>query len=296
MKVLNVFYCWQSDSPLVTNCELIENALKSAINSVNQSNQLVQYSFEKDTLNVTGSPDIPNAIFEKIASSVDIMICDISITNPNFKGKKNPNSNVLLELGYAASIIGWENIITIFNKAYGSYSNLPFDIRSRKPIEYELHYQEKKSKFNEQEDLLNSKLKTELLTISKTPVKFRIKDAIEILTRTKWISIGNNPKESKFQGEAFIKHFSGKNFEFLFQSFETGERYENGDWNGILTLNDNFTFSGTIHWELSNQTNYGKKEFFLKEDESNYYLYLVPLNMIGQTFQQEVFKREKNEG
>jgi sporulation protein YlmC with PRC-barrel domain len=42
--------------------------------------------------------------------------------------KRTPNPNVLIELGYAVSAIGWDRIIMVCNTHYGKLEDLPFDI------------------------------------------------------------------------------------------------------------------------------------------------------------------------
>lgn len=116
---------------------------------------------------------------------------------------------------------------------------------------------------------------------------------ISILTQEEWTSIGTSPKDDKFWGKARINHINKYNFEYSFESHETGDRYKNGDWSGILTISDNYTFSGKIYWELKSQTNYGIKEIFLQEDEDFYYLFIFPINTFGQEFGKEVLRRAR---
>ncbi|MBK8433268.1 MAG: hypothetical protein IPL28_19120 [Chloroflexi bacterium] len=52
--------------------------------------------------------------------------------------RKSPNPNVLIELGYAASKLSWDNIICILNLAFGQIEELPFDLRSRRILTYHL--------------------------------------------------------------------------------------------------------------------------------------------------------------
>ncbi|KXL53770.1 hypothetical protein CLNEO_09960 [Anaerotignum neopropionicum] len=65
-------------------------------------------------------------------------VADISLINGNVHGcKKTPNPNVLLELGYAVNKIGWERVICVFNKIFGTINDLPFDLRNRRVLTYE---------------------------------------------------------------------------------------------------------------------------------------------------------------
>jgi len=94
---------------------------------------------DRDTQDVEGAPDIVDTIFEKIKNS-QIFVADISIINlfAEGAGRKVPNPNVLLELGYAAANIGWENVLLIYNLDFGRIDDLPFDLKMRRPITYQL--------------------------------------------------------------------------------------------------------------------------------------------------------------
>ncbi|TVZ75799.1 hypothetical protein FB379_14618 [Aeribacillus composti] len=46
---------------------------------------------------------------------------------------------MLLALGYASKVLGWERIICIFNSDYGTYEDLPFDLKFRRHIVYSLN-------------------------------------------------------------------------------------------------------------------------------------------------------------
>ena len=62
---------------------------------------------ESDMRGVPGSQDIPNTLFKKIEDS-DIFLADVNLLNKSLFRDNNysPNSNVLIELGYAASKLG----------------------------------------------------------------------------------------------------------------------------------------------------------------------------------------------
>src|SRR5690606_37281979 len=91
----------------------------------------------KDTENVTGSPDITDTIFEKIREC-DVFVGDVTPIDTDERGNKIPNPNVLVELGYAASELGWDRIICVLNTAYGNIEDLPFDIRQNRITTYRL--------------------------------------------------------------------------------------------------------------------------------------------------------------
>ncbi len=134
--MINIFYSWQSDLPGKYSRNFIEDCIKKAINNIHNSDEYnIELTLERDTKNTPGTPDIANTIFDKIRES-HIFICDISIINSNTTGKKTPNPNVLLELGYAASVLGWENVVCLFNEEYAKIEELPFDLKFRRHLSY----------------------------------------------------------------------------------------------------------------------------------------------------------------
>lgn len=135
MKI-TLFYSWQSDLPNNTNRGYIQKSIEKARKAILYKHEFISdVIIESDSRNELGTPDLVNSIFSKI-DSCDIFICDISIINSEATNRKVPNPNVLIELGYASSRIGWEKIISIYNSDYGKVEDLPFDIRHRKPIIY----------------------------------------------------------------------------------------------------------------------------------------------------------------
>lgn len=152
----------------------------------------VEAVIDRDTKSVIGTPDIVSTIFNKI-DNCNIFVADVSFINPDFSGKKCPNPNVLIELGYAAKSLGWEKIICIFNSDYGKVEDLPFDLRFRRPISYQITDADNKNKDkkaltkvlkdamsgiiehdsnqNELQDYLKKILDKEVLTISNHLLK-----------------------------------------------------------------------------------------------------------------------------
>lgn len=134
MKTL--FYSWQSDLPTKTNRTLIEDACGRALR--NLSDVTLDIRLDADTSGVPGTPDIVEAIFRKIGEA-DYFLADVSIINHDQdKHRKTPNPNVLLELGYAAAKLSWDNIITVINTHYGPVTDLPFDLSHRRPIQFSM--------------------------------------------------------------------------------------------------------------------------------------------------------------
>ena len=139
-----IFYSWQSDLKSDFNWKLIENSLIDSIRALNSKSKLIKYSLDQATRRLPGSPDIVDSIFRKIEKS-SIFIADITpVTKIEEKGIPNPN--VLIELGYAINILGWDNIICICNMAEWKIESLPFDIKQRRITKYSLSDKKRKEK------------------------------------------------------------------------------------------------------------------------------------------------------
>ena len=135
----HVFYSWQSDLPNNSNRTFIEKCIHQSLKELNVSETFdIEFRIDRDTMNEMGTPDIANTIFAKI-DRAKLFIADVSIINSDYQKRKTPNPNVLVELGYAAKAIGWERIICVFNTDYGSFEDLPFDIKFRRPLCYNLN-------------------------------------------------------------------------------------------------------------------------------------------------------------
>lgn len=152
MKV-TIFYSWQSDLPNSTNRGFIQRALEKAVQSIKAQEELViEPCLERDTAGVSGTPDIASTIFRKIDES-HVFVADLSVINPKIRnGRKTPNPNVLLELGYAAKTLTWDNVICVFNTAFGKTDDLPFDLRLRRMALYSVS-EDQESKAEEREKL-----------------------------------------------------------------------------------------------------------------------------------------------
>jgi hypothetical protein len=182
-----IFYSWQSDLPNDSNRGFIESCLEKASKKIsNFSPFSIDFVLDRDTKNEIGTPDIADSIFNKI-SKAKIFVADISIINSDYSGRKSPNPNVLLELGYASRLLGWDKIFCFYNLDYGNFEDLPFDLKQRRPITYSLNGEIKSevrgklskivadsilklhnagSLFNVVDDYVKEKIDTELLTIS----------------------------------------------------------------------------------------------------------------------------------
>jgi hypothetical protein len=133
-----VFYSWQSDLPNSSNRGFIQDALEIAAKAIAADESIsVEPVIDRDTAGSPGAPDIAATIFGKIAGA-DLVIADISIVQKPRKGRPTPNPNVLIELGYALRAVGPERTLLVFNEAYGQINDLPFDLRMRRLITYEI--------------------------------------------------------------------------------------------------------------------------------------------------------------
>lgn len=137
-ELINIFYSWQSDSPNETNRIAIRSILHSLVGDF--ESPTLSINIDEATSNTTGSVNIPASIFEKISIS-DIFVCDVTTINTDCEcvKRKTANPNVLIELGFAISEIGWERIILLFNKEYGTFpDDLPFDIDRHRTIDFKI--------------------------------------------------------------------------------------------------------------------------------------------------------------
>ena len=143
---MKIFYSWQSDLPNKDNRSFIQGCIDKVKKKYKNTFEI---EADRDTKNRTGSPDITATIFEKI-DDCDVFIADISIVNKSKrrlfrrKTRPTPNPNVLLELGYAASSLGWDRIICVYNTDYSEMDALPFDLRQHRITSYSLEGKNRK--------------------------------------------------------------------------------------------------------------------------------------------------------
>ena len=131
-----VFYSWQSDLPAAINRSFIEDCIKKAIRQIGRDDSVkVEPVLDRDTMGLSGSPDISSSILAKISVS-HVFLADVSIINKG-ADRPMPNPNVLMELGYAVAELGWDRIILVQNKNFGGPELLPFDLRGRRTMVYE---------------------------------------------------------------------------------------------------------------------------------------------------------------
>jgi hypothetical protein len=165
-----IFYSWQSDLPKETNFNAIRQSLRAASNLVESEIDNTRIDVDEATRNTTGSPNIPKTIFYKISAS-DIFICDLTTINTEAPSefRRVPNPNVLIELGYAISTLGWDRIIMVFNTVHGTFpDDLPFDIDRHRSTPFSI----KDKKDNSGKGNLSQVLKVAIQAIiEKAPLK-----------------------------------------------------------------------------------------------------------------------------
>lgn len=139
---ITIFYSWQSDLPGSETRNIIQDSIKDAVRLLRDT---VDIEADRDTKGEFGSPDIAQTIFSKI-DDCDIFVADVSAVcryeatdkEGNKKVKYMPNPNVMLELGYATHVVGWDNVICVLNADYGAPEDMPFDIASRRLTPFSL--------------------------------------------------------------------------------------------------------------------------------------------------------------
>ncbi len=132
-----VFYSWQSDLPNACNRGFIQRALEDGAAAIKADDTVeVEPVVDGDTQGVPGAPDIASTIFAKITVA-DAFVADVSITVRG-SNRATPNPNVLIELGYALKALGHEKVILVFNQAFGKIEELPFDLRMRRVLTYNM--------------------------------------------------------------------------------------------------------------------------------------------------------------
>ena len=184
-----VFYSWQSDLPNNKNRSFIQDCITQAVSNINEQQLHIDIAIDRDTKGAIGTPDISATIFSKIERA-NVFVGDVSFINPGASGRKTPNPNVLIELGFAAKCIGWEHIICIFNEEFGDIEELPFDLRFRRPMTYRIEKVENKSKDKRELSDRLQKAITEI--IRKQSAKDEVKNYLKGIIDKEVLSICNH--------------------------------------------------------------------------------------------------------
>jgi len=168
MPKYNIFYSWQMDIPVENNKRPIELSIQEACINIAKTNIDFEYIIDDATRDIPGSPSIPDSIFSKINAS-DIFIADITTVSHECDGKNFSNPNVLIELGFAISCIGWSRIILLYNKQFGKFpDDIAFDIAKNRILDFKIKDKYDKSGYGM---LLNQLVVAIKLIYEKNPKK-----------------------------------------------------------------------------------------------------------------------------
>ncbi|MEO0452434.1 MAG: hypothetical protein AAFZ74_19130, partial [Pseudomonadota bacterium] len=119
---------------------LIHGAIEQALDKIAEDLELSESErpeIDHDTKGAKGAVDIAKEILEKIENST-AFIADITPVGSTPKGKKIPNPNVMIELGFAMKSPGYQSVIPVLNTGLGAKpEDLPFDLRNRRCVTYE---------------------------------------------------------------------------------------------------------------------------------------------------------------
>jgi hypothetical protein len=136
MTRATVFFSWQSDIRAAACRTIIQDALEAAAKTIAADESVaITPVIDRDTQGVPGAPDIGATILTKIDAAA-AFVADVTIVGRTNGGKAMPNPNVLVELGYALSALGWSRIVLVQNTAFGEPEQLPFDLRQKRAITY----------------------------------------------------------------------------------------------------------------------------------------------------------------
>lgn len=131
-NTISIFYSWQSD--IDEERKLIWRGLKSLKKYLAEKGKTL--IVESDMRGTSGSQDIPNTLFNKIQEA-DIFLADVNLVGLSmYRDDEMPNSNVMIELGFATAVIGWDRVIMAMNIKSHKIEQLPFDIRQRSILWY----------------------------------------------------------------------------------------------------------------------------------------------------------------
>lgn len=133
-----VFYSWMSDRPEEQNIKYISKVLVDDCKRL-EKKLGITIKIDSDSRGEDGSNSIEENVLKKI-SSCDLFVGDITPIFPlhtwQIWAKPTPNPNVMYELGFAVSSLGWSRCIMVWNSKYGDLCKAPFDIRNHATVAY----------------------------------------------------------------------------------------------------------------------------------------------------------------
>ena len=167
---LSIFFSWQSDTEVeADNRAFIRSCLETAGAALQTKLPLEEaVRIDAGVEGLAGTPEVATAIFDKISASA-ILVADVTLVASSDKSKKRrqPNSNVSIEMGYGAAVLGWDRVICVMNEAFGNRFSLPFDHKNRRfPITYS-----SKNEISGEQERLTETLTTALKTAEESELK-----------------------------------------------------------------------------------------------------------------------------
>jgi len=174
---MKIFWSWQSDTPQDEGRYFVRDVIAKLADEFNYAVEAEEaerpegeaqvgqaaaedrVEIDHDTRGVGGSPPIADTILKKIRKAA-VFVADVTPIVTTKGGKRVPNPNVMIELGYAMEVLGHERIVLVMNTAEGAaLKHLPFDLRHwRAPVTYKL----RKGATDEQRDAADQQLRADL--------------------------------------------------------------------------------------------------------------------------------------
>jgi hypothetical protein len=115
---------------------------------------------------------------EKIEKS-EVVVADVTIVGKTLEDKCLINSNVAIELGYAWRECSDSRVVLVFNRRYGDYDGLPFDLRHKGgAVVFDLKPEASKSEIAAARRLLTDTFVRKLRPFVEGPP--RIKEALSL--------------------------------------------------------------------------------------------------------------------
>jgi hypothetical protein len=128
------------DGDAKLNKNFIDDCLKRAIKELKRTD-VADFVVSRDTQGAPGFVDIARLVLDRI-DEAEVVVADVTIINPKTVRREGerptPNPNVMFELGYAYKSKGHEAIIAVMNTASGGVEELPFDIKPKRLMTYNL--------------------------------------------------------------------------------------------------------------------------------------------------------------
>jgi hypothetical protein len=198
---MKIFWSWQFDTPGKIGRHFVRDALADAIAALKQPDEIEdaerpdgidELHLDHDNKGLAGSPDLAPEILKKIRASA-AFVADVTLVgrvrdDVDDSGKLLINSNVAIEYGFAAGVVGDERILMVQNTYYGDRKGLPFDLAGKVgPLQFYLSPEATSSQRARVKQELTSNLKERLMDIILLAAKSA---AVPVVAPTRMPSIG----------------------------------------------------------------------------------------------------------